>query len=624
MLFTQIMAFIVVMVIFTAVPAGRRELSWGESLAAAAITLLWLAVGARLAVVLLRRRLAGRRPPADPVRAARPLAWVLNLAAIGSVALMAFGLDLKAHLYTLPLVRASETVAGLAAVFIYLLHLVVIWHALHPLEREVYGRDISARDYVLGQLRFVAPVTFPWLLVTGLRDLLLALWPGLRGFLDSLGGELLFLGFFFLLMVLFFPPLVRHWWGCRPLPQGPLRDLATRVLDQAGVKVGQMLYWPILGGRLLTAGILGVAPGLRYLLVTPALDQALDSSAMAAVVAHEAGHVRHRHMLTYLVLFVFFLLSGYALHAFFRLALLLGFYGISSWPEGLTWLATTSLTSSLMVGIEAVGLVLGLLIYVRFVMGYFMRHFERQADFFALTLQGSAEPLIRALETVARLSGNIRDLPSWHHFSVAQRVDALRSAQDHRGLVAVHKAKLKRAAAIFAMVMAGLLGSGMWLTVADPGQAVGKVVESRLRLYAQRKLEQRLQTRGSLTPRERMNLAILRFEHGQERQAISDLEGLLARYSRNPELLNTLAWVLATARRKSLRNPQRALALARLAIEIKPAPHIWDTLAEAFFINGQAAKAVAAIRAALAMDPKRRRGYYQRQLDRFQAALKER
>jgi hypothetical protein len=81
--------------------------------------------------------------------------------------------------------------------------------------------------------------------------------------------------------------------------------------------------------------------------------------------------------------------------------------------------------------------------------------------------------------------------------------------------------------------------------------------------------------------------------------------------------------VLATARDPSLRAPGEALKLALAAVASAPRPHIWDTLAEAYLLNHEPVKALAAAKAALAAGPRERPEYYEAQVERFkrQAAL---
>jgi tetratricopeptide (TPR) repeat protein len=53
---------------------------------------------------------------------------------------------------------------------------------------------------------------------------------------------------------------------------------------------------------------------------------------------------------------------------------------------------------------------------------------------------------------------------------------------------------------------------------------------------------------------------------------------------------------------------------------LKAAPHIWDTLAEALFVNGRIEEAIAAEQQALDMNPEDRK-IYEEQLEKFRKAL---
>ena len=612
MLFAQIVAFILVMAVFEAFRPGPPSLDLGQSLLASAALLLWLWAGCRLAVGLFLRRLAGPRPPLDPARAARRLTFNLGVAGVASLLIMLTALDLKAHLLDLPLVASSETLTGLLASALYFLHLAVVWSATHPVERLVLGQGLARGAYVRGQLRFVAPVVFPWLAVVLLRDLLGLLWPGAKAWLDTNLGDLAFLTFFLLLMGLFFPPLVRAWWGCRPLPPGPRRNLIEAVLRRAGVTVGGICVWPVMGGRLLTAGILGLAPGLRYLLITPALDQALDDEELAGVVAHEAGHVRYRHLIYYMLFFLGFFVLAYALAEPLTILVnsLLYWLAGSSW--GLELLSGRRSGDGYLEALLALPLVGMLVLYLRFIMGFFMRHFERQADFFALDLLGSPLPIAGALEKLARLTGNSHRVPSWHHFSIAQRVEALWAAQAEPQAARRQGRVLRRGLAVYLAGMIGLAGLGWGVQALDLGQGLRQGILIRV-------FEGRLDSQPR-DARARLVLGTLRFQQGDEAGALNDLRLAQALAPQDPEVLNALAWALATAKDQGLRSPGEALRLAHQAVSLAPQAHIWDTLAEAYFVNGQPGRALAAARAALAAGPRERPEYYQRQLERFQRA----
>jgi Zn-dependent protease with chaperone function len=611
-LFAQIIAFILVMVVFEAYQPGPPGLSAGESYLASLSLAALLWVGSRLAVSMHLGRQGARRAGRGPAASARRLVTQLHVAAIVCLLLMITLAELKAHLMTWPLVASWETLRGLIAVGLYLLLLAVVWSAAHRLENAAGLASLGRRDYLGGQLRMVAPVIFPWFAVSLCRDLLVHLWPGAEAWLDSGPGNLAYLTVFIGALALLFPALVKRWWGCIPLRPGRVRSVAEAVLEHTGVTVAQILTWPLMGGRLLTAGVLGLAPGLRYLLITPGLADSLDNHELASVVAHEAGHVRHHHLWFYLMFFVGFFLAAYALAGPFSLLMNLLVWWLAGSAWGLELLSAEGASGAMSI-LLALPLVALLIFYLRLVMGFFMRHFERQADFFSLLALGSAEPLTRALERIALMSGDTRDVPSWHHFSIAQRVEALRRAEAQPERIAAQARLIKKGLVVFFIALALTMAGGLGMESLGLEAKVRRATLTRLveRELAARPHDARLQ----------MQMGALLCEQGQERQGLARLEGALALAPRDPEVINGLAWFLATAQNPALREPARAVRLAQEAVAMAPLPHIWDTLAEAYFVAGDPRRAVAAARAALAARPRQKLAYYQAQLERFAKAL---
>lgn len=85
-------------------------------------------------------------------------------------------------------------------------------------------------------------------------------------------------------------------------------------------------------------------------------------------------------------------------------------------------------------------------------------------------------------------------------------------------------------------------------------------------------------------------------------EAVPLLEALLREFPDNPAVLNNLAWVLAKTDDPGLRDPPRALRLARDAVLAGPSDfNIWNTLAEAYLANAQPVRALRAARVALGL-----------------------
>ncbi len=108
--------------------------------------------------------------------------------------------------------------------------------------------------------------------------------------------------------------------------------------------------------------------------------------------------------------------------------------------------------------------------------------------------------------------------------------------------------------------------------------------------------------------------------------AIAIFEHLMTVKSDDYRVLNNYAWFLATATDKTYRDPPRALALAQTAILKAPNVHnVWNTLAEAHYINGNFDRAVRVLQQALEAAlrenaPRATLQNYQQQLQRMQRA----
>ena len=103
---------------------------------------------------------------------------------------------------------------------------------------------------------------------------------------------------------------------------------------------------------------------------------------------------------------------------------------------------------------------------------------------------------------------------------------------------------------------------------------------------------------------------------GREAEAIQAYEMALDIQHDEPELLNNLAWLLLTSKDLSLRNPIRALRLARDAATIAPKGYVLDTLATAYWANGFLEEAVRLEKQAITEDPANAR-YYQSKILKF-------
>lgn len=102
-------------------------------------------------------------------------------------------------------------------------------------------------------------------------------------------------------------------------------------------------------------------------------------------------------------------------------------------------------------------------------------------------------------------------------------------------------------------------------------------------------------------------------------QVLEDFEHLILVYPGAPGIYNNLAWLYATATDPAFRDPAQALALARRANALSrgESPYILDTLAEAYFINGEYETALR-----LEMEAGNRGGeVYEAVIERYRSAV---
>ncbi len=517
-------------------------------------------------------------------------------------------LNFKSLVALIPGAGRFSSLEGGLGITLYLFHVAMIWFLGYPAQEAIFGSSQARAPYLWSQLQFNLPIIFPWFFITLLSDLIeLVSGPGLRFFLNQPLGEMIYVLSFLTALSIFFPFLIKTWWQCRPIPAGSKQELLVTFCQKMGAPFQEVFLWPAFGGRMLTAGVMGLVKRFRYLLITPALLDLLEPEELIGVVAHEIGHIRKKHLFFYLLFF-----AGYVLLTVFfsqwisiqilRYPALLEFF--YSWKN-----ISEDLFSILLILPTALGLIL----YFRFLFGFFMRNFERQADLFALDVLGSPWPLIRSLEKIGFSSGQSRDLPSWHHFSIAQRVAFLEQVNRRPILARSHQKKITWSVGLFFFLLIGLGLYGfqerIWMSTGVTGDP--KVLESLL--------TQELRSRPE-DVKILMSLAMIYHQDKRYGQAKETYEKILQKDPKNYWVLNNLAWLLVTGKDKALFVPKRALSLAKEAAALKPDPVILDTLAEAYLANGRPDMALQVIEQVLAKDPANR-AYYQAQEERFRKAL---
>ncbi|MEA3334059.1 MAG: hypothetical protein U9Q58_10765, partial [Pseudomonadota bacterium] len=148
-----------------------------------------------------------------------------------------------------------------------------------------------------------------------------------------------------------------------------------------------------------------------------------------------------------------------------------------------------------------------------------------------------------------------------------------------------HHQRLKKCLLIYLVVFLLILLPGIyWQQTGTAQQLNYRYLSQRLEHIVQEKpLEAELW----------FALSSLYIEIGQEKKALAALYQTRELNPKDPETLNNLAWLLLNIHDMTLRDYAQAFALAQEAATLKPAPHVLDTLAEAYWRQNNLNTAIA-------------------------------
>lgn len=510
--------------------------------------------------------------------------------------------DAKYYLAVLSFGNRLPAFVNISGLSLFLFYLALMWRVGRINYRHVFGRNYSAGEFILVNIKANLPIVLPWVALSLLNDLAALIpSPALHSFLASDWGDLAFFVLFLFFVLLFFPPLVRRLWDCKELPDGPLKRHLTSFCQKQDFSAGFYL-WPLFEGQALTAGVMGIVPGLRYILLTPAIIETMSVAELEAVMAHEIGHVKKGHLLLYSLL-----IGGFSIFAAMMAEPLI--YVLLSRESFYTLMAKGHISpETVLTLVGAVPLLLFMIVYFRYIFGYFIRNFERQADLHVFSVMGNSNALIRAFEKIAVLSGNIRDQPSWHHFGIGERVDYLEKCEKDKVHIARHERKVRLSLLFYILVLL----MAVVLVRQIPTEQLSRQYEER---FAEAVLLEKARQEPEKALWQRL-LGDLMVNKKMGKKALEAYEKALNLEPSNPEIMNNLAWFLLTSEDINLRDPMRALNLARTAATVQPRGYILDTLATAYWANGFIEEAITSEKQAIFTDPGQRK-YYQAQIERF-------
>jgi len=365
----------------------------------------------------------------------QPSAWliIVNMELLTYLIIYQYVLDAGRIFTTFPSLENLQILNATWELALYLIGL-GITYSLNYLYSYPYGNYEARYYYAIRQLRLLIPFIFPFFFLTLFLDIFnLTVGP----YVSLQAFEWISLIFSILLVIsllIFLPYFIQKIWKCHPLPSGELKDRLTKICQRAHFKHAGMKTWSIMHDQL-TAGIIGVIPCFRYVMFTDRLLQELPPESIEAILVHEIGHNARRHLLIYP-----FILAGMVVSA--SLILYLFSDSLMNLLEQTDPKHPSKFWSLFNPLIFFTLYALIVIIYFRFVFGYFSRIFERQADLHVFDVGMPPQHMIEALKAVAYTSGGY-DTPNWHHYSIKERVEFLQACITDPRLIQRHHYKAK-------------------------------------------------------------------------------------------------------------------------------------------------------------------------------------
>ncbi|MCX6582969.1 MAG: M48 family metalloprotease [Candidatus Aminicenantes bacterium] len=604
MIYTNFLYFIIAIMVFLGAPAAPGGMfTMTQDIMCILIVILGFWNFTRNRFLQLRRRL--KLGTITLEEAKKEYFSRTNIHIVIGIALFAFEIfvfDLKYLVAQVFIFGFSEFLTNIIGLAFFMLHLVIVWYWGFHAMGDVLDLDRSAQHYIRSNIKFNLVILVPWLILTVIYDVSTLLVPGLEDLINAPLFREVFSGVFLVVVALFAPIFITRLWDCKPLPPSELKDKIIAFAQSQGVKFKEIMSWNALGKGLVTAGVMGVAAPFRYLLITPALMDLLDENEIMAVVSHEVGHVKKKHLPLYLVFLMGLMLLTGAVQDW-----ILDFFLTTHKGLGIVFPGQNVINTGVISAISIPVLLLIFVGYFRFIFGFFMRNFERQADGFCIESGIDANYMISSFMKLGVRLGDDGKKSNWHHFNLSQRIDYIKKAMADPATVSLHNRKVKRWIGVFAVLLI------LFSVVSYKGQP-------NLKRWAAI-IEHQLES----TPDDHRLYSVLGelyYQLQEWQKAKKAYEYAVGLNYQQPETLNNLAWLLLTSGDESLRDPKRALKLAGDSVGMKESAHSLDTLAEAYYQNHLYPEALNASKRALELGTEDGR-YLKKQYEKMKEALQK-
>lgn len=275
---------------------------------------------------------------------------------------------------------------------------------------------------------FLAPFVFPFVILWTMLEI-----PFFQT--DSVWSTIVLAVIVAAAMLVCLPYSIQKTWRCCDMPESELKARLDALCTKLNFKHGGLKVWSVMRDTY-TAAIIGTVAKYRYIMFTEKIIENFQPKWIEAILAHEIGHNKYRHLIYYPfitagMVFSTLLLTNYLLDPTYTF-----FVTMDAQYPGFYWAESYHFV---LYGLFA--LILG--IAFRLFFGFFSRLFERQADLYIFEAGIDAGSMIDALNQIGNKSGYNHDKPNWHHYSIRERMNFLSRASTDPALIASHHNKVR-------------------------------------------------------------------------------------------------------------------------------------------------------------------------------------
>ena len=309
---------------------------------------------------------------------------LLEVLCLGSFLCNLYLLDLlefiNIHFRFFPFFELRQSFA-LLPLMVSLIGVKLVFHSISQ------GNDVHYSELLSFHIKFLLIPLIPLLIYLTSLDILVRLPDNVLEFLIL--HPYLLIGLLLPVLAgayIFAPLLMRFMWKTKALTDVILKERLEELTKKSQTKYKDIVVWQTGSLLIANAAVAGTLQWNRRIFITDTLLKYFTDDQIETIVAHELGHIRYKHIPTYVLFSILYLLS-YPLFLIFIEQPILNF------------LPTTLLENYPI--ISSIGSIMFFILYFVFGFRYISRRFEYQADLYAVSLTNKPEAFISALERLA-------------------------------------------------------------------------------------------------------------------------------------------------------------------------------------------------------------------------------